>query len=387
MAHLNRPSTTESAPHGARATNEGELRHLAFVSAAMLVLCGVGLAQGAPSNEPAAAGAGTEKGKEKESPWLVVPTFSVNPKLGASVGVMAAYLHYFDEESRPSMFGIGAQYTSTDSVIASLFARASWDRDHQRVIGLVAAGNIKNDYDDYLGTGVPLKTNDELSAFVTRYLYRVYGDWFIGVQGAYTNYQLLGDSSFDDQVLDVLGLQGFKSGGIGASIYHDSRDNENSPTHGFMMNLNNIAYREWIAGENDFDVYRADTRIFFPQTGEHVLAVRQFNQFTVDAPAGAFAPVQLRGYKMGQYLAQNMSSLEVEERLHLSERWTATAFAGVAFLYGDTPAGIDSYDPFPAVGAGVQYVLKPKEGIVLNLEAALGRDDNYGIFIKMGYGW
>jgi hypothetical protein len=285
------------------------------------------------------------------------------------------------------MFGVGGQYTTTESAIASAFARASWDEDHQRVIALVAGGNIRNDYDDYLGTGVPLKTKDELRAVVGRYLHRVIGDWFAGVQGTYTNYQLLGQSAFDDQVLDILGLQGFKSGGVGVSIYHDSRDNENSPHEGVLMNLNNIAYRDWIAGANNFDVYRLDTRIFLPHGDDNVFAIRQFNQLTSNAPPAAFAPVQLRGYKMGQYLAEYMSSIEVEERLHLGERWTSTFFAGLAVLYGGNPTGADSGDLFPSVGAGVQYVMKKKEGIVINLESAFGKDDNFGVYIKLGYGW
>jgi hypothetical protein len=36
-------------------------------------------------------------------------------------------------------------------------------------------------------------------------------------------------------------------------------------------------------------------------------------------------------------------------------------------------------------GAGVQYILKPKEGMVLNLEYAEGKDNSYGIYLKLGY--
>ena len=362
--------------------------------AAVSWLFGGGILAQDPVAEPPQGAAPTGKEQEQqqeqekeepESPWLIVPTFSLNPKLGAAFGVMGAYLHYFDEDSRPSMFGIGGQYTTTESAIASLFSRASWDHDNSRLIALLVTGKIRNDYDDYLGTGVPLKTNDELSALVGRYLHRVWGDLFVGVQGTYTDYQMVGDSAFDDQMLDVLGLQGFKSAGLGLSAYFDSRDDENSPQRGAMVNLNNIAYREWLAGENDFDVYRADLRGYFSHGDGHVFAVRQFNQLTSDAPPSAFAPVQLRGYKMGQYLGEYMSSIEVEERLRLGERWTSTFFAGVAVLYGDTPTGAGEEDLFPSVGAGIQYLLKKKEGIVINLEAAMGEDDNYGVYIKLGY--
>jgi hypothetical protein len=108
----------------------------------------------------------------------------------------------------------------------------------------IGGGLIKNDYEDFLGTGQPLKSEDDLRAIATRYLYRVWDDWFVGLQGVYTNYQILGQNSLDDQILNTPGLTGFKSGGIGAVVMHDSRDNENSPSKGWVMNFNNIAYRE-----------------------------------------------------------------------------------------------------------------------------------------------
>lgn len=324
---------------------------------------------------------------EKESPWLVVPLFSVSPKLGTSLGVLAGYLHYFDELSRVSMFGVTAQYTSTGSMVGGAFGKASFGEDHHRLIAAVVGGNIKNDYSDYLGTGVPLQSNDELHAVVSRYLYRLKDDWFIGVQGLYTNYAVVGQTAFDEQVLDILGIQGFKSGGIGAAAYHDSRDNENNPTRGWLLNANNIAYREWIGGSQDFDVYRMDFRSFWAHGNGNVFAVRQNNQWTVDAPPAAFAPVQLRGYKMGQYLGKNMSSLEGEERLSIGERWTATLFTGVACLYGNGRGCSDSANLYPDYGAGIQYILKRREGIVANLEYAAGKGGNYGVYLKLGYGF
>ena len=56
---------------------------------------------------------------------------------------------------------------------------------------------------------------------------------------------------------------------------------------------------------------------FWEHWDGQVLALRQKNQWTVDAPPSAYAPVVLRGYKMGQYLGKNMSSVEGEERLRL----------------------------------------------------------------------
>jgi hypothetical protein len=347
--------------------------------------CSQALAQ-APGRAASAAQTMAEKA-EKESPWLIVPVFSINPKLGTSLGVLAGYLHYFDEKSQVSIFGVTAQYTSTGSMVAGAFAKASFDEDRQRLIAALVGGNIKNDYSDYLGTGQPLKSEDELRASATRYLYRVKDDWFGGVQAVYTNYTTFGQTPIDDQILNVLGVTGFKSGGVGVAAYHDSRDIEAGPTQGWLLNANNIAYREWMGGSQNFDVYRMDFRSFWSHGSGNVFAVRQNNQWTDGAPAGAFPSVSLRGYKMGQYLGKNMSSVEAEERYRIAEKWTTTLFVGVACLYGDGRSCSDDANIYPDWGVGVQYVLKRREGIVLNLEYAAGKDGNYGVYLKMGYGF
>ena len=75
---------------------------------------------------------------------------------------MAAYLQKFDAQSQLSVFGASAQYTSTDSATAAVFARASFAADQHRITALAVGGAIRNDYDDFLGTGVPLKSEDHL---------------------------------------------------------------------------------------------------------------------------------------------------------------------------------------------------------------------------------
>ncbi len=285
------------------------------------------------SAQPAAA-------EEARSPWLLVPLFSSSPKLGTAIGGLGAYMHVFDPASRVSLFGATYKYTSTHSQIFSAFARTSSGADHHRVVLIGAFGHIKNDYEDYLGTGQPLKTDDDLKAVAGRYLFRATGDWFIGAQGSAANYQVLGATAEDDLALETLGVRGFESVGVGAVLMHDSRDNEDMPTTGWYLNLNNVAYREALGGAESFDAYRVEARAFWKHGGGHVLALRQYNWLTSDAPSAAQATVNLRGYKQGQYLSPYMSSVEAEERLSFTPRWGATLFAGAAGLYrpGTHPA-------------------------------------------------
>jgi hypothetical protein len=106
-------------------------------------------------------------GTFEQYPWLLVPLFSSSPKLGTALGGLGAYMHFFDAASRVSLFGATYKYTSTHSQIFSAFARTSSGADHHRVVLIGAFGHIKNDYEDYLGTGQPLKTDDDLKAIFT----------------------------------------------------------------------------------------------------------------------------------------------------------------------------------------------------------------------------
>ena len=328
-----------------------------------------------------------ETTEKKPSPWLGVPLLATSPKMGTSVGALGAYLHYFDPQSQVSMFGAMAEYTNTDSMVGGLFARTSFGADHHRVEGLVGFGYVKNEYSDYLGTGQPFKTTDDIRLIAGRYYLRVQGNWFVGGQVAFANYQVSGVTELDDLILDALGVTGVRTGGIGIVGMYDSRDNQDMPTKGWYANLNNIANREWLGADSDYDAVRLEFKWFFEHGNGHVFAIREFNQLTYDAPLAAEASIQLRGYKMGQYLGKYMSSLELEERLRFSRRWGATIFAGVGCLYGGEESCSNSDDVYPTYGGGVHYVLKPEDRQLVNLEYAYGDADNNGVYLTYGYSW
>jgi hypothetical protein len=350
----------------------------------MIASCSRVFAQ-TPPPEPSQPAQQTDT-KDAPSPWLLVPVFSSSPKLGTAIGGLGAYMRVFDPASRVSLFGVVYEYTSTHSQIASLFARTSFGADHHRIVVIVALGRIKNDYDDYLGTGQSLRTDADLGAAAGRYLFRAKGDWFVGAQGNAANYQVMGATPEDDLVLETLGVRGFRSASLGAVVMHDSRDNEDMPAKGWFLNMNNLAYREALGGSSSYDAYRADLRTFWGHGGGHVLAVRQFNWFTSDAPVAAQATVVLRGYKLGQYLSPYMSSLEIEERWSFGARWGSTLFAGAAQLYGDAPVPL-SRSTYPMLGAGLHFVIKPEQRMHVNLEYAQGVEGNRGVYLKLGYAW
>jgi hypothetical protein len=360
------------------------MAHRGRVSTIVAFMLGVGVPAFSQQTPPAPAQA--PPSSDRKSPWMAVPLVSSNPKLGTSFGVLGAYVTEFDPKSRVSLFGVMFQYTTTESAIGALLARTSFKEDRHRLNGVLVFGLIKNDYEDYLGTGQPLQTEDNITSAAVRYLYRVRGDWFLGAQGQSADYQVLGATPEDDFILETLGIRGFKSASLGAVVMRDSRDNLDMPTGGWYANVNNFAYREAFGGENSFDAYRADARLFFRHRGPHVLAIRQLNWFTHEAPAAAQATVVLRGYKFGQYLAPYMSSIEAEERLRFGRRWGINFFGGFAGLYGSTATPLER-QIYPVWGAGLQFIILPDKHMLASVEYAQGIEDNRGLILKLGYAW
>lgn len=354
------------------------LRNAAAVCYLALALTGVQAAERVPDQAQSGS---------KESPWLVVPIVSSDPKLGTSGGLMAGYLHRFDAVSSASMFGATALYTSTGSKVGGLFARTYFGEDRHRLTAFAGGGKVKNEYEDFLGSGFPLQTEDNLRALAGRYLYRAYDNWFVGAQMTDTNYSIVAEDALAGEILEELGLTGFDSVGIGAVVDYDSRDNQNTPTSGLFLDLNNLAYRRSLGGSASFDVYRLGLKQYLSHGKGHVFVWRLDNHWTVDAPPGGYATVRLRGYTQGQYLGRNMSAVEAEERFRLGERWGLTVFAGVACLYGDKKSCSDSANLYPAGGGGAYFVIKPNEGMVVTLEYAEGEGPNHGFYLRFGWGF
>jgi len=316
---------------------------------------------------------------KEESPWLLVPMLSSGPKMGTSVGAMAAYLYKFDEESPTSTFAITGNYSNSDSYFVGIFGKTFFDKNMQRLsVGLIY-GNIKNEYKDFLGGGVPLNSTDDFQATFLRYSYKFFPNIYIGGQFVSSNYEITGNDPLSDTILNELGLSGFSSNGLGLTSEYDTRDNVNSPEKGSFVNINSLSYRKGLGGNEDFDVINLQTRHYYKQLQKLILAMRLDGKFTINAPSSAYATVNLRGYTSGQYLAKNSTTFEVEERLDMTHGFGAVVFSGVSALYGK-----NSSEFYPSLGGGLNYMMKKEEKMVVRLEGAVGKFDSYGLYLQFG---
>lgn len=318
-----------------------------------------------------------------ESPWLLFPTVSATPKLGSSLGAMAGYTTRLDPASSFSLFAVTANYSSSHSTTLTAFAQAYWDADRHHLTAGLATGTINNNYEDFLGSGYPFATTDDLKAAWLRYTVRVSGPWHLGAQWIYSTYTITATDDAGNLLLESIGLTGTKSSGIGPVVEYDTRDSKTLPRQGQFAQAGITLFRESLGGAASYEKYALNWRHYMPLGERSVVATRLMATWHADAPPAAWSTVSLRGYTRGQYLAPGSASAETEWRFRWGERFGAAVFGGVACLYGEGQScGSQVY---PMVGVGLQYLFKPQAGRLLNLSIAKGSGSNVALLLKMGY--
>ena len=345
--------------------------------------------------DPATDSAAGPTGEAKK-PWLITPTLSADPKLGANVGGLVAYVKKLDAESTPSMFGLSVSYSDTDSSTGALFGQLYWGQDTRRMTLLAATAEVNNEYDDFLNLGSAVETQDSVHSFAARYMQQFRpGGWFAGIQGVSTNYTVGADDSLQG-VIDQIGLSGFDATGLGLILQHDTMDNQRDPGAGHLFTLHNIAYRKTFGGESSFDVglldlswYHSLGKAWSKRTARApVIAVQVTARVTDDAPPSGFSSVTLPSYTRGNYLSQHYSHLLVDGRFPITKKFGLVAFGGVGCQFGVDILNRDvSCDDalFPAFGAGVSYMLKEEASVLIRLEFAKGKSDNEAVYLRFGH--
>jgi hypothetical protein len=282
------------------------------------------------------------------------------------------------------MFGAMGTYSDTDSFFYGVFTRSYFDNDKQRITGVLINGRINNNYEDFLGTGLPVSTTDDLDVAALRYFRLYKNNWYLGAQLVSTNYAIIANDALSGIIIDLIGLNGHRSNAVGLAVNYDTRDNQNSPASGAMFEFNNLAYRKSFGGDESFDAYTLNYATFIAHGNGNVAALHAKGRWTDDAPTSGYSSIELRGYTRGEYLAPHMTLVEIDERIKIKERWGATLSTGVAWLYGGEEGRPDDSNLYPSAGAGVTFTIKEKEKMVVRAEYAVGKSDNSAFYLRFG---
>ena len=324
------------------------------------------------------------------------PVYSSEKKLG--LGLVVFGLFVADEESqnvedvKPSKIVFKGFGTTNGSKGFETNLRSLLKADTYRL-------NVDLEFADtpevFYGLGIEpsqdevneLIYNHQGQNFKARGLKRVFGDTFLG----------LGVRYHDNEAEDFRGanisaaavLTDSTSVGITGHWLHDSRDHQDNPSKGWLLQFDYATFNESFGSDTDFDQlefrysgYRPIDTFLNQRTATLAWQVQgHLSEGNVpwDRLTLLGGSRQLRGYEQGRYRGHQKVLAQVELRQPLTGRHGMVTWAGVGTLSEDiSDLGEERW--LPSVGVG--YRLRIKEKINLRFDVGFGRSDK-GAYVSV----
>lgn len=319
--------------------------------------------------------------------FAVAPIVISNPNIGSGLG--AAGMYFFDlgdwreEDPRSSVQAIGA-YTNTDSCFYGLLSSLYLNHDRIRGNFGMFRANINNEYDIPWGGEANFSTG--ALAVLGLLSYRVWDNVFIGGQALVIDVSYDPDTPADGDYLNLVGAEDSTTTGIGPVIGYDTRDNVNYPSAGTLAELKGYYKPEAWGNETDYAVADLAVNHYIGLTKTHILALRAYGRTgTSDTPYSDKSRLgqqsDLRGFKSGEVSGRTLLSGQAEIRWQFAEKIGFVAFAGLAKLWDDELEDLITEDLYYSGGVGFRYMLNTDQKINFRIDAAIGNDNNEGIYV------
>lgn len=167
----------------------------------------------------------------------------------------------------------------------------------------------------------------------------------------------------------------------------DSRDNAGAPRRGTYTRLVPSIAAKAIGSDYAFRRLTLDARRYHAFGDSHVAAFQiQYDGLAGAAPFDQLAMVgadtAMRGYPRGRYRDNHAFTTQAEVRSAHWRRVGVVAFAG-AGVVASRFSGLATQTWYPSIGAGLRYVLVPKDRTVGRVDFGIGRG-SFGISLGIG---
>jgi outer membrane protein assembly factor BamA len=341
-------------------------------------------------------GANGDFDPNKRVDWGIVPNFSYSSEQELALGVVAFGLFLADEESRrvenvkPSqiVFKTFASTNGAKEIGAGL--RTLFKADTYRLY-------VDMEYSDtpevFYGLSIE-PSRDEANELLYDHqgqnlrahgLKRVFGDTFMGLGVRYHKNQ---SDSFrgPNPGLATL-LTDSTSVGVSAQVLRDTRDHQDNPTKGSVLQFDYTTFTESLGSNTDFDQlqfrysgYRPlQTFLAKPEAtlAWQVQGLLSEGEVPWDRLTLLGGSRQLRGYERGRYRGRQKVLAQIELRQPIVGRHSMVTWAGIGTL-SDEISELGRERWWPSVGVG--YRLRLKEKINLRFDLGFGRDDR-GVYV------
>lgn len=323
--------------------------------------------------------------------WIAAPLFVANPAFGNGFGAVG--MSFFrpdpaDAVSPASTLGLVGLYSDTDSYFAGLFAKTFLKEDLWRVAGGAVNGRINNAF-EIEGISQTVEFSTLVNALFTRIDRRMSGNWFLGGMAGVIDMNYREGNAASKIYFDLFDVKDNLSGQFALIGFHDSRDDVRYPASGNYSEATLGIVPEWLGSIEGYYALELFANQYISPLDRQVLALRAYGRFTPsDTPYSGLSTLgrqsDLRGYTMGEKVAENLIALQAEYRWLVTRRLGFVGFAGVSELYDGAIGSINSDTFHPSAGLGLRYMLSMENKMNFRIDYAWGSRDERGIYVGVG---
>jgi hypothetical protein len=324
--------------------------------------------------------------EDAERDWepVVAPIPSRNPVFGWMISVPAMLMYkpsFVEPEDRVWISGLFGFYAENESWGAGLLQRMSFGGDRWRVMGTLFHADMNYRYYGIGGDGdASIVLDQDMDLFLAEGLRRVVPKLYVGMRYVYA------ETGVGPRLSDIPLPPGLDPdrlrvdltlATLAPRLQYDTRDDEFYPRSGLLADATAAVSRNAIGADVDYERYEASINHYLPLRERGVLASRIASQYISGGAPFFLYPAfgrdaDLRGYQMGSYRDRFLVAAQTEYRHRIAERIGVVAFGGVGSVAPDF-AGWEK--TLWSAGAGLRWVIAPKNNISLRVDIARGRDE------------
>ncbi len=325
---------------------------------------------------------------------LVLPIIARSIETGWSFGIASAstfHLKATDSATRTSNAQALALYTTRGQFVLALNGSIYFPGERFILNEQLSYNSFPDNFWG-LGKFAP-DSNKESYKYKQYYVYlhpqrRVAQNLFVGIV---FEHQRVFDVHYEPGKLfdkqNVVGRNGYRIFGLGASFTYDSRNNAFSPTKGGLMQFWFDHFMPWMGSSYQYTSYVLDFRRFIRIYHEQVLAIQAYGMFNAgEVPLRSLALLgganSMRGYYAGRFRDKNLGVLQAEYRVPVIGRFGAVGFAGLGNV-GPELENINFHKVKWSYGGGVRFALNKTEKLNLRLDYGVGNHSS-GFYFQLG---
>jgi len=328
--------------------------------------------------------------------FLPVPMLITEPAVGYGAGLFGMYFHgsieewsHRDNHGRfrpPSISLAGGFVTENGSwgVLAGHFG--VWAHDRVRYLGGIGyvSPNLAV-YPSALGDR-RVDFNLEGLILIQQVKTRVTGDVFAGLRYLYGSNTVR--FATDSALPGIIPRQfDIATGGIGATVELDARNNALSPTRGTRAQVTASWYGPGLGGDSTYRMLNALVHQYVNVSPRVGLAFRVDGTVITDgAPFFAMPFLRMRGLPVMGYQGQGVGLAETELRYGLDPRWTLIGFTGVGYTDNGREGLAHTSQTVVAGGGGFRYLIARQMGLQAGVDVGVG-PDQAAIYLQVGSAW